>query len=256
MGEPGDERERSDARQPQPSPPDPLADTVRPTDEDLAVTRKLSTSGAKRFEPRPDDPPGYRLRKLLGRGAFGSVWLAREAATGKRVAVKVFRHVRALDWALLTREAEKLAALDASRHVVRLLAVGWDADPPYYVMEYLPEGAPVGETRRRRPAAAGGGGAAGRRHRRRAGPRPRQRRAALRPEARQRAAGRRRHPPPVRLRPGPGVRRTGRRRGGRVRRREPQPRPGHPVLHAAGADPPRRRPGRPLGRVRPGGGVP
>ena len=119
---------------------DPLGDTVRPTAADLAVTRRLSRPGARRAEPRPADPPGYRLRHLIGRGGFGAVWLATESATGKQVAVKTFRHVRALDWPLLTREVEKLAALDASRHVVQLLGVGWEADPPYYVMEYLPDG--------------------------------------------------------------------------------------------------------------------
>ena len=119
---------------------DPLAETLTPTASDLAAARRLSRPGARREEPRPADPPGYRLRSLIGRGAFGAVWLATESATGKRVAVKTFRHVRALDWPLLTREVEKLAALDASRHVVQLLGVGWEADPPYYVMEYLPDG--------------------------------------------------------------------------------------------------------------------
>ena len=118
---------------------DPLAETLRPSPEDLNETRRLSRRGAK-AEARPADPPGLRLRSRIGRGAFGSVWLADDRATGKKVAVKLFRHVRALDWPLLTREVEKLAALDASRHVVRLLAVGWEADPPYYVMEYLPDG--------------------------------------------------------------------------------------------------------------------
>ncbi|NNJ26029.1 serine/threonine protein kinase [Alienimonas chondri] len=119
---------------------DPLAETVKPGPADVAVTRRLSRPGARRAEPKPADPPGYRLRHLLGRGGFGAVWLATESATGKQVAVKTFRHVRALDWPLLTREVEKLAALDASRHVVQLLGVGWEADPPYYVMEYLPDG--------------------------------------------------------------------------------------------------------------------
>ncbi|MFH5804121.1 serine/threonine protein kinase [Alienimonas sp. DA493] len=132
-GSPGDGRDGYSAF-------DPLAETVKPSPADVAVTRRLSRPGARRAEPKPADPPGYRLRHLLGRGGFGAVWLATESATGKQVAVKTFRHVRALDWPLLTREVEKLAALDASRHVVQLLGVGWEADPPYYVMEYLPDG--------------------------------------------------------------------------------------------------------------------
>ena len=118
---------------------DAVDDTPRPDAAQLEAARVRSLGGGPRA-PRPADPPGYRLRSVLGRGAFGTVWLATENATGKKAAVKLFRHVRALDWPLLTREVEKLAALDASRNVVRLLAVGWDADPPYYVMEYLPAG--------------------------------------------------------------------------------------------------------------------
>ena len=35
---------------------------------------------------------------------------------------------------------EKLAFLFADRYVVQLLGVGWDAEPPYYIMEYLEQG--------------------------------------------------------------------------------------------------------------------
>lgn len=84
--------------------------------------------------------PGYETLECLGEGAFGSVWLARERKTGRMVAIKFFTRQRGLDWALLTREVEKLAVLDASRDVVRLFDVGWDHDPPYFVMEYLEAG--------------------------------------------------------------------------------------------------------------------
>ncbi|HAB11519.1 MAG TPA: serine/threonine protein kinase [Planctomycetaceae bacterium] len=84
--------------------------------------------------------PGFAFERCLGDGAFGSVWLAREENTGRMVAVKVYSHHGRLDWTLLAREVEKLAALDSSRHIVGLLAVGWESDPPYYVMEYLENG--------------------------------------------------------------------------------------------------------------------
>ena len=77
--------------------------------------------------------PGFAFERCLGDGAFGSVWLAREENTGRLVAVKVYSHHGRLDWTLLAREVEKLAALDSSRHIVGLLAVGWESDPPYYV---------------------------------------------------------------------------------------------------------------------------
>ena len=37
-------------------------------------------------------------------------------------------------------EVEKLVSLATARHVVQLLEVGWNHEPPYYVMEYLEQG--------------------------------------------------------------------------------------------------------------------
>ena len=79
-----------------------------------------------------DKPP---LRSL-GEGAYGTVWLASEDNTGKQVAIKFYTHQRGLDWSLLNREVEKLAVLYTSRNIVRLIDVGWNSEPPYYVMEY------------------------------------------------------------------------------------------------------------------------
>jgi hypothetical protein len=56
------------------------------------------------------------------------------------VAVKFYAHRRGVDWSLLHREVEKLVFLSADRYVVQLLEVGWDADPPFYVMEYMENG--------------------------------------------------------------------------------------------------------------------
>lgn len=98
------------------------------------VSRRLSQRSGR----VPATVGGYDVIRCLGEGAFGMVWLARERKTGRHVAIKFFTNRRGLDWTLLTREVEKLAVLDASRDVVRLLDVGWDHDPPYFVMEYLP----------------------------------------------------------------------------------------------------------------------
>ena len=83
---------------------------------------------------------GYQLLERLGEGAYGAVWLAREQKTGRHVAVKFYMYRRGLDWSLLSREVEKLALLYTSRNIVRLIDVGWQSDPPYYVMEYLEKG--------------------------------------------------------------------------------------------------------------------
>ena len=113
----------------------------RPQSLDTQVQDEASLSESRTLSRQSRLPsltlPGYVFQQCLGDGAFGSVWLANEENTGRLVAVKIYSHQGRLDWTLLTREVEKLAALDSSRHIVGLLAVGWDSDPPYYIMEYL-----------------------------------------------------------------------------------------------------------------------
>lgn len=110
-------------------------DTERQDEATLAKSLALS----QRRSPTVS-VPGLTILRCLGEGAYGSVWQAREKNTGKLVAVKVYSHRGGLDWSLLSREVEKLAILYTSRNVVGLLEVGWDSDPPYYVMEYLERG--------------------------------------------------------------------------------------------------------------------
>lgn len=88
----------------------------------------------------PTEVPGYEPDHLLGVGAYGEVWVAVQRNTGRRVAIKFYAHRSGLDWAFLSREVEKLAFLFADRYVVQLIGVGWDASPPYYIMEYLEQG--------------------------------------------------------------------------------------------------------------------
>lgn len=119
----------------------------RPTDstyssEQTPLQNDAEQEASRRLSLRSSQIPasvgGYEILRCLGEGSFGTVWLARERKTGRQVAIKFFTNRRGLDWSLLTREVEKLAVLDASRDVVRLLDVGVDHDPPYFVMEYLP----------------------------------------------------------------------------------------------------------------------
>ncbi len=88
----------------------------------------------------PAKIPGYIVIRSLGEGSYGSVWLAQEENTGKYVAIKFYTYRRGLDWSLLNREVEKLAELYTSRHIISLQGVGWNSDPPYYMMEYLENG--------------------------------------------------------------------------------------------------------------------
>lgn len=88
----------------------------------------------------PTQVPGYEAQRLLGVGAYGEVWVGVDKNTGRRVAIKFYAHRRGVDWSLLSREVEKLVFLSADRYVVQLLDVGWNADPPYYIMEYIERG--------------------------------------------------------------------------------------------------------------------
>lgn len=100
------------------------------------ISQALSLEGRR----PPAEVPGYDFERLLGAGAYGEVWVAIERNTGRRVAIKFYTHRGGLDWSLLSREVEKLAFLCADRYIVQLIAVGWDSEPPYYVMEYMERG--------------------------------------------------------------------------------------------------------------------
>lgn len=88
----------------------------------------------------PSEVPGYRMERLLGQGAFGQVWIATNLNTGRTVAIKFYLHRSGVNWSLLTREVKNLVSMAGNRAIVQVLEVGWDAVPPYYVMEYLENG--------------------------------------------------------------------------------------------------------------------
>jgi eukaryotic-like serine/threonine-protein kinase len=94
--------------------------------------------------PLPDgrvpSAPGYEILELIGSGSFGRVYKAREAATGKVVAIKFFTHGPGARWQALLEEVRQHARLDAVRGIVDLKQVVAGADPPYYVMAYADQG--------------------------------------------------------------------------------------------------------------------
>ncbi|HEX3657772.1 MAG TPA: serine/threonine protein kinase [Pirellulales bacterium] len=114
----------------------PIAPTLSQTPEEQTRSKERSLAHTR----PPLDVPGYESERFLGAGAYGEVWVARDRNTGRRVAIKYYTHRGGLDWSLLSREVEKLSFLFGDRYVVQLFGVGWEAEPPYYVMEYLDHG--------------------------------------------------------------------------------------------------------------------
>ncbi|ADB15287.1 serine/threonine protein kinase [Pirellula staleyi DSM 6068] len=110
--------------------------TQQQTPADQERSKNLSL---KRTQP-PTQVPGYEAQRLLGAGAYGEVWVGLNTTTGRQVAIKFYAHRKGVDWSLLAREVEKLVFLSADRYVVQLLDVGWNAEPPYFIMEYIENG--------------------------------------------------------------------------------------------------------------------
>ncbi len=111
--------------------------TQRQDGEQRGSAQRLS----QKHDRPPTDVPGYDIKHFLGAGAYGEVWTAIDIKTGRKVAIKFYSHRGGLDWSLLSREVEKLCFLFTDRYIVQLLDVGWDSEPPYYVMEYMEPGA-------------------------------------------------------------------------------------------------------------------
>lgn len=81
----------------------------------------------------------YVLERAIDRGAFGRVWRARDAQSGRTVAIKVLAAEGADETRARTRtDLERLAAAAArdSRHIVHVLSSGHDP-VPHIVMEFV-----------------------------------------------------------------------------------------------------------------------
>ena len=124
--------------------------TEQQSQEEIRESRDLS------LDPQrpPSQVPGYSIQKFLGSGAYGEVWAATNQKTGRKVAIKFYTRRSSSDIQLLAREVEKLVVLAADRYVVQLLDVGWEANPPYFVMDYIEHGSLEDRLTRGKPLPA------------------------------------------------------------------------------------------------------
>ncbi len=123
-----------------PLPPDPRETTTTVAGGSSVTAGNSALTDAEHHRVPPLEVPELDFEEFLGAGAYGEVWKAREKNTGRDVAVKFYLHRQGMDGTFLSQEVEKLSFLFSDRHVVQLLHVGWDSDPPYYVMEYMDSG--------------------------------------------------------------------------------------------------------------------
>jgi serine/threonine-protein kinase len=88
----------------------------------------------------PDPPPECDLEAKLGAGGMGQVYLARERATGRQLAVKYLHFVS--HPSSRERFRVEVQALANVRHsnIVQVFAVALDGREPYFTMEHLPGG--------------------------------------------------------------------------------------------------------------------
>lgn len=77
----------------------------------------------------------YRVRRLVGEGGMGRVYLARDMTLGRSVALKLVR-ARGISAETFIREARITAQLNHP-HVVQIYDVGRHGDFPYLALEYL-----------------------------------------------------------------------------------------------------------------------
>jgi tRNA A-37 threonylcarbamoyl transferase component Bud32 len=97
-------------------------------------------------DPMPGRIGGYEILGLIGSGAMGRVYLARDAQLDRHVAIKVMKPAQARDPAArrrFVRESQTAAAVEHP-HVMTIHQVGEDRGLPFIVMQHL-EGSTLAE---------------------------------------------------------------------------------------------------------------
>src|SRR5262245_44832228 len=132
-------------------PPDAHSTRVfdpRPTDgatrefDANGVTRSAAGGPAPAAAPPPDGVPGYSIVRELGRGGMGVVYLARQDALNRDVALKMVLaggHASVAERIRFMAEAEAVAAVQHPG-IVQVFDFGTHAGQPFFALEYLPGG--------------------------------------------------------------------------------------------------------------------
>ena len=108
-------------------------------------TRTHELGAAGDFSPDPDRylpeaPPGYELIRQLGTGGMGTVYLARELAAERTVAMKLLNAPgSATAFERFLVEARALARLDHP-NIIKVIAVETNWREPFLTMEYADGG--------------------------------------------------------------------------------------------------------------------
>jgi WD40 repeat protein/Flp pilus assembly protein TadD len=122
------------------------ADTDRSGDPDVTLAQdSAEAERARRHAVGPvpfPQVPGYEIERELGRGGMGVVFLARETALGRTVALKMILHgdyVSEDDLRRFRAEAEAVARL-RHPHVVQIHTIGEHQGLPFLSLEYCARG--------------------------------------------------------------------------------------------------------------------
>ncbi len=110
----------------------PLAPTP-PAPSDNATAAARLPGEADESVPRPSVPRRYALKKLLGQGGMGDVWLGRDRRLRRLVAVKVVQERWIGNANVLRRFTEEAQLTSQLQH---------PAIPPVHEMGELPDGRP------------------------------------------------------------------------------------------------------------------
>jgi len=83
--------------------------------------------------------PGYELKRELGQGGMGTVYLGKQLSTGKRVAIKLLSNAMSGHPQAVTRFIREASIVLRMHHprIVKSLDFGLQDDIPYLVMEYV-----------------------------------------------------------------------------------------------------------------------